>query len=88
MGGSNKKPVPMEPKKTMQEVLIEMKMKQRQFENSAKKAEKQKDVEFKKAQAAIQKNNEEGAKIYLQNMVGKDREMKSMQRMAHKLEAL
>ncbi|EGR30865.1 snf7 family protein, putative [Ichthyophthirius multifiliis] len=87
MGGQqDKQQAPPPP--TTQEILIDMKLAAKSFERDAKKAEKEKQQQYLKAQQAIKKNNEEGAKLYLQNMMQKDREMKNMQRMSQKMDAL
>ncbi|EAR99140.3 SNF7 family protein (macronuclear) [Tetrahymena thermophila SB210] len=87
MGGSQPKPAPVK-QPTMDEILIDMRMAAKRFENDARRAEKEKAKQFEKAQQALKKNNEEGAKMYLQNMMQKDKEMKMMQRMANKLDSL
>lgn len=47
MGGSQPKPVPKQP--TMDEVLIDMRMAAKRFENDAKRAEREKAKQFEKA---------------------------------------
>lgn len=49
----------------MEEVLIDMRMAAKRFENDAKRAEREKAKQFEKAQQAMKKNNDEGAKMYL-----------------------
>lgn len=59
---------------TMEETIIEMKMTARRFANESKKAETEEKQNMAKAKAAMKKNNEEGAKMYLMTAASKHNE--------------
>eukprot|EP00825_Cyclidium_porcatum_P049197 TRINITY_DN8443_c0_g1_i7.p1 TRINITY_DN8443_c0_g1~~TRINITY_DN8443_c0_g1_i7.p1 ORF type:complete len:261 (-),score=75.24 TRINITY_DN8443_c0_g1_i7:107-889(-) len=85
MGG---KPQPPEKKKTLDEQLFEMKMAARQFEINSQKAMKEKEDLMRKAQNAVNKNQEEQAKLYIKNAKVKEKESKVMLDASLRLEGL
>lgn len=70
MGGKESKPPPPR-QPTMEEVLLDMRMASKRFENDSKRAEKEKNNQLKKARVALQKGNEEGAKLFIANAATK-----------------
>eukprot|EP00330_Aristerostoma_sp_ATCC50986_P009341 CAMPEP_0114576446 /NCGR_PEP_ID=MMETSP0125-20121206/1207_1 /TAXON_ID=485358 ORGANISM="Aristerostoma sp., Strain ATCC 50986" /NCGR_SAMPLE_ID=MMETSP0125 /ASSEMBLY_ACC=CAM_ASM_000245 /LENGTH=369 /DNA_ID=CAMNT_0001764967 /DNA_START=101 /DNA_END=1211 /DNA_ORIENTATION=- len=87
MGG--KKSVPQkDPREEIEDAIFNMKFTAKQFENAAKKAQKEQKKEIQKAKDALKKNNEEGAKLFLQNAATKYKESSNMLRMAHRMDAI
>lgn len=75
MGNNNKKPE-KDPREEIEESIINMKITSKQFENAAKRAQRDQKKEIDKAKAvilfvlsvnlqALKKNNEEGAKYLI-----------------------
>ena len=87
MGGQNEKPKPR-PQPTLEDILLDMRMQAKSFERDSRKAEKEKNQCIAKARVALQKGNEEGAKLYLGTAATKQTESQQMLRMAHKMDAL
>lgn len=68
---------PPPPKKpTMEDTLIEMKMTSKRMAREATKSKKESEKYMKMAKEALKKNNEEGAKLYLQSAASKRAECK------------
>ncbi|KRX00157.1 hypothetical protein PPERSA_10656 [Pseudocohnilembus persalinus] len=88
MGANNDKPQQPVKQPDPLDVILDMKMTAKRFERDSAKAEKEKAVQTKKAKMALQKGNEEGARLYLQNAAMKQQESLNLLRMAHKLEAI
>ena len=62
---------PQKPKPTLQDALIEMKINSKRVNRESGKAMKESQNYMKKAKEALKKNNEEGAKLYLQSAASK-----------------
>lgn len=58
----------------MEEVLIDMRMAAKRFEADSRRAEKEKNAQLKKARTALNKGNEEGARLFISNAATKQRE--------------
>lgn len=58
-------------KPTMEDTLIEMKMASKRMARESAKSMKDSNAYMKKAKDALKKNNEEGAKLYLQSAASK-----------------
>lgn len=56
---------PLPPQPTMEEIIIEMKLAARRFTNESNKAEREEKASITKAKTALNKNNEECAKMFL-----------------------
>jgi len=56
---------------TMEDTLIEMKMSSKRMARESAKSLKESNAYMKKAKEALKKNNEEGAKLYLQSAASK-----------------
>ena len=69
---------PQAPKPTLEDALIEMKINSKRMNREAGKASKESQNYMKKAKEALKKNNEEGAKMYLQSAASKRAECKSV----------
>lgn len=67
MGGSQ----PQKPKPTLEDALIEMKINSKRLNRESTKAMKESQTYMKKAKEALKKNNEDGAKLYLQSAASK-----------------
>jgi charged multivesicular body protein 1 len=65
----NNPPPPKKP--TMEDTLIEMKMASKRMARESAKSMKDSNAYMKKAKEALKKNNEEGAKLYLQSAASK-----------------
>ncbi len=65
-----------------------MRMMTKRLERESKKAEKEAEVQKKKAADAIKKNQEEGARLYIQNAVAKQEQAKQLLRMSIKLDSI
>lgn len=63
-------------------------MASKKFEMESKRSEREKTKQMNKAKVALQKGNEEGARLYLANAAMKQKESLSQLRMAHKLDAV
>ena len=74
MGGDQQ---PKAKKPTMEDTLIEMKMNSKRMAREAAKSKKESEQYMKKAKDALKKNNEEGAKLYLQSAASKRQECKN-----------
>lgn len=72
----------------MDDVILDMRMTAKRFEMEAGRAEREKKKQIDKARAAIKKNNDEGAKMFLNIAATKQKEAAGLLRMAHKMEAL
>ena len=86
--GNSSEPVKGPPPPTMEETIINMKLKSKMFNNQAKRAEKAKAKYYADAKKQLHKGNEEGAQSYLELANQKDQENKQMMRMAVRLETL
>ena len=62
---------PQAPKPTLEDALIEMKINSKRMNRESAKAMKESQGYMKKAKEALKKNNEEGAKMYLQSAASK-----------------
>lgn len=62
---------PQKPKPTLQDALIQMKINSKRVNRESGKAMKDSQNYMKKAKEALKKNNEEGAKLYLQSAASK-----------------
>lgn len=62
---------PQQPKPTLEDALIEMKINSKRLSRESQKAMKDSQGYMKKAKEALKKNNEEGAKLYLQSAASK-----------------
>ena len=58
-------------KQTMEDTLIEMKMASKRMARESAKSKKESEKYMKMAKDALKKNNEEGAKLYLQSAASK-----------------
>lgn len=58
-------------KPTMEDTLIEMKMSSKRMARESGKSKKESEKYMKMAKDALKKNNEEGAKLYLQSAASK-----------------
>ena len=67
-------PPPKKP--TMEDTMIEMKMASKRMARESTKSMKESQQYMKKAKDALKKNNEEGAKLYLQSAASKRAECK------------
>lgn len=67
MGGST----PQKPKPTLEDTIIEMKIASKRMHRDSTKSMKESGQYMKKAKEALKKNNEEGAKLYLQSAASK-----------------
>ena len=67
MGGHQ----PKAPKPTLEDALIEMKINSKRLNRESAKAMKDSQNYMKKAKQALKKNNEDGAKLYLQSAASK-----------------
>ena len=56
---------------TMEDTLIEMKMASKRMARESAKSKKESEKYMKMAKEALKKNNEEGAKLYLQSAASK-----------------
>jgi charged multivesicular body protein 1 len=88
MGNSKPAPPKKDPNDEIQEAILNMRMTSKQFEHAAKRAEKDQKKEMEKAKIALKKNNEDGARMFLQNAATKYREQQNMTKMSHRMEAL
>jgi charged multivesicular body protein 1 len=68
--------------------MLELRMASKKFEMESKRSEREKTKQMNKAKVALQKGNEEGARLYLANAAMKQKESLSQLRMAHKLDAV
>ena len=62
---------PKAPKPTLEDALIEMKINSKRMNRESGKAMKDSQNYMKKAKEALRKNNEDGAKMYLQSAASK-----------------
>lgn len=62
---------PQAPRPTLEDALIEMKINSKRVSRESAKAMKDSQNYMKKAKDALKKNNEEGAKLYLQSAASK-----------------
>jgi charged multivesicular body protein 1 len=62
---------PQQPKPTLEDALIDMKINSKRLTRESQKAMKDSQGYMKKAKEALRKNNEEGAKLYLQSAASK-----------------
>ena len=62
---------PPKKKPTMEDTLIEMKMASKRMSRESAKSKKESQKYMKMAKEALKKNNEEGAKLYLQSAASK-----------------
>ena len=62
---------PQKPKPTLEDALIEMKINSKRLSRESQKALKDSQGYMKKAKQALKKNNQEGAKLYLQSAASK-----------------
>ena len=62
---------PQKAKPALEDILIEMKMNSKKLNRESAKASKDSQAYMKKAKEALKKNNEEGAKLYLQTAASK-----------------
>ncbi|EGR34601.1 Snf7 family protein, putative [Ichthyophthirius multifiliis] len=88
MGNDSQKPIQQPKPADPIEIQIDLKMAQKQFERESKKAEKEQIQIMEKARQAVQKGNEEGAKLYLQNAMAKQKFSQNMLKMSHKIDAI
>lgn len=58
-------------KPTLEDALIEMKINGKRLARESQKAQKESQGYMKKAKEALRKNNEDGAKLYLQTAASK-----------------
>lgn len=65
----NAPPPPKRP--TMEDTIIEMKMASKRMARESAKSQKESQKYMKMAKDALKKNNEEGAKLYLQSAASK-----------------
>lgn len=73
MGNKQKAPQP-----TLEDALIEMKINSKRMNRESGKAMKESQQYMKKAKEALRKNNEDGAKMYLQSAASKRAECKCL----------
>ena len=69
---------PQKPKPTLEDTIIEMKMSSKHMSRESSKAMKESQQYMKKAKDALRKNNEDGAKLYLQSAASKRTECKGV----------
>ena len=72
----------------MNEALMNMKMKSKQFSRESTKAEKEREKNIVKAREQLKKGNEEGAKLFLELATQKKSESMQYMRMAARLDHL
>lgn len=60
-----------QPKPTLEDALIQLKINGKKFNRDAAKAMKESQGYMKKAKETLKKNNEDGTKLYLQNAASK-----------------
>ncbi|CAD8199706.1 unnamed protein product [Paramecium octaurelia] len=82
----NEQPKPQAPKPTIEDAILDMKLASKRFANESRRCEKEKDKLMNQAKAALQKNNEEGARLFLTSAMNKQKEAESLQKMAHKMD--
>eukprot|EP00331_Platyophrya_macrostoma_P024668 CAMPEP_0176437400 /NCGR_PEP_ID=MMETSP0127-20121128/18597_1 /TAXON_ID=938130 /ORGANISM="Platyophrya macrostoma, Strain WH" /LENGTH=209 /DNA_ID=CAMNT_0017821015 /DNA_START=122 /DNA_END=751 /DNA_ORIENTATION=- len=87
MGEKQSKPVET-PKMDVDDMILELRMKSKQLERESNRSKKESEKEVVKAKAALKKNNEEGAKLYLQTAQMKHQESINYQKMANRMEAI
>jgi len=88
MGHKSSKNKKKQPEEDIQDMILGMRLTSKQFQNAAKRAQKDQEKEIKKAREALKKSNEEGAKLFLQNAANKYKESQSMMKMAHRMDAM
>ncbi|KAM3147366.1 hypothetical protein pb186bvf_000617 [Paramecium bursaria] len=84
MGQPQQKAQP--PPKDPMDIILDIRMSKKRLQSDARKCEKEKEQNMQKAKAALLKNNEEGAKLFLQTAMSKQNEATNLQKMANKLE--
>lgn len=76
------------PPPDMMEILINMKMKSKSFTRESNRSLKEKDKYYKQAKAALEKGNEEGARMFLELAQQKQNEYMQYMRLATRLEVI
>lgn len=93
MGDKHSKPEkghqqPQQKAPDITETLIQMKMKSKAFSRESNKSLKEKDRYYTQAKQAMQKGNEEGARMFLELAQQKQNEYMQYMRLAHRLEVI
>ncbi|KAM3139263.1 hypothetical protein pb186bvf_008673 [Paramecium bursaria] len=76
------------PQPTIDDVILDMRLSSKRFAREANRCDKEKDALMVKAKQALQKNNEEGAKLFLTSAMNKQKESENLMRMSHKMDHL
>ena len=79
---------PPPPQQDLNEVLINMKMKSKAFSRESNRSLKEKDKYYTQAKQAMQKGNEEGARMFLELAQQKQNEYMQYLRLSHRLEVI
>ena len=72
----------------MVEVLLQMKMKSKQFMRESNKSLKEKETYYKKAKESMKKGNEEGAKMFLEIVQQKEAESMQYMKVATRMDVI
>ncbi|CAK72183.1 unnamed protein product (macronuclear) [Paramecium tetraurelia] len=85
MGQPNSKAAPVQPRDPM-DIQLDLRMTWKRLESESKRSLKEQDKNVAKAKEALKKNNEEGAKLFLQTAMAKKQESENLQKMATKIQ--
>ncbi|CAD8143384.1 unnamed protein product [Paramecium pentaurelia] len=85
MGQPNQKAAPVKARDPM-DIQLDLRMTQKRLESESKRSLKEQDKNIAKAKEALKKNNEEGAKLFLQTAMAKKQESENLQKMATRIQ--
>ncbi|CAD8158838.1 unnamed protein product [Paramecium octaurelia] len=85
MGQPNQKAAPVKPRDPM-DIQLDLRMTWKRLESESKRSLKEQEKNVAKAKEALKKNNEEGAKLFLQTAMAKKQESENLQKMATKIQ--
>ncbi|CAD8046340.1 unnamed protein product [Paramecium primaurelia] len=85
MGQPNQKAAPVKARDPM-DIQLDLRMTWKRLESESKRSLKEQDKNIAKAKEALKKNNEEGAKLFLQTAMAKKQESENLQKMATRIQ--
>ncbi|CAD8050940.1 unnamed protein product [Paramecium sonneborni] len=85
MGQPNQKAAPVQARDPI-DIQLDLRMTWKRLESESKRSLKEQDKNLAKAKEALKKNNEEGAKLFLQTAMAKKQESENLQKMATKIQ--